>query len=326
MKKIGVFTLVTFLVLGVTYFIGPKQELGTLSYSLPKPSQEFIDNLLAQEQSFAQLMPGCEAEIVWANDSTKEKTDLVVLYLHGFTACKEEGEPLHRELANLLNANLYMPRLLDHGLAKENTFEFLTPENYYNSALEALAVAKTLGSKVVLMGTSTGCTFAIDFAARFPELIKSLLFFSPNIDLNDKKSHLLTKPWGLQISRAFHGGLYNTGDFIPLEANSHWQKSYRLEGQITLRLLLDHLMRVETFQKITQPTYVAYYYKDENNYDKVVSVDAMKHFFETISTPHNQKKMVPFAEPENHVLIRYNEQEAYQKIKESLFDFVQRTH
>jgi pimeloyl-ACP methyl ester carboxylesterase len=324
MKKIALAILLFLSIIGLIFLSGPKIPVEPFEESLPKISLQEIYHKIEAEKDIENLIEGCEAELIWANKEG-EKTPYSIVYLHGYTACKEEGDSLHKSIAKTFGMNLYLPRLIEHGLVSDSIFKNLTPNNYYSSALEALAVGKLIGEKVILMGTSTGCTFAVDFAAKYPDLVHSLIFYSPNIDIYDKKSNLLTLPWGKQISRIFHGGTHNTGNYIPHEEGKRWQRSYRLEGQIALRAILNEIMTENTFSKIDQPLYLAYYYKNENEHDKVVSIPAMKSFFNGVSTPEIQKRIKAFDAPENHVLINKQEVKAYQKIESDLFNFFTET-
>ena len=70
-----------------------------------------------------------------------------MLYLHGFSASTEEGDPVHRNIALALKANLYLPRLSDHGLIEEEPMLNFTGQKYLDSAKEALAIAKKIGER-----------------------------------------------------------------------------------------------------------------------------------------------------------------------------------
>lgn len=54
---------------------------------------------------------------------------------------------------------------------------------------------------------------------------------------------LLSGPWGLQISRAVHGGKYAVSD-DPADSEDckYWYCKYRLEAQVYLQQLLDMRM------------------------------------------------------------------------------------
>ncbi|MFX8354900.1 hypothetical protein ABTL90_19390, partial [Acinetobacter baumannii] len=57
-----------------------------------------------------KIKPNNQARIVWANDSIKEKTEYAIVYLHGFSASQEEGNPVHINIAKYFGCNLYLSR------------------------------------------------------------------------------------------------------------------------------------------------------------------------------------------------------------------------
>lgn len=61
---------------------------------------------------------------------------------------------------------------------------------------------------------------------------------------------LLSGPWGLQISRAVHGGKYAVSD-DPADSEDckYWYCKYRLEAQVYLQQLLDMRMNRREFEK-----------------------------------------------------------------------------
>ena len=79
-----------------------------------------------------------------------------MVYLHGFTASGKEGDPVHKRIADALGANLFVPRLHGHGLDEEEPMLNFNNDDYWTSGKEAMEVAKRLGEKVILLGTSHG--------------------------------------------------------------------------------------------------------------------------------------------------------------------------
>ncbi|MEI9959446.1 MAG: alpha/beta hydrolase [Ferruginibacter sp.] len=104
-----------------------------------------------------------------------------------FSASQEEGNPVHRDIAKTFGCNLYLSRLAEHGIDTTEQLLNLTADNYWESAKQAFAIGKQLGNKVILMGTSTGGTQAIQLAAAYPNDIAGLILYSPNIAINDPK-------------------------------------------------------------------------------------------------------------------------------------------
>jgi len=294
MKKAAYFALILIIGISITYMLGPtpaepKLDPTPTSISIPIDS---LDSWITQkESSFKTLKPNNEARIEWYNDSASV-TEYAIVYLHGFTATGEEGNPVHRAFAKRYGCNLYLPRLYGHGLDTTEPLIDLTPDNYLQSAKEAIAVGKLIGKKVILMCTSTGGTLGIYLAAHDPE-IEALLCYSPNIDIFDPTSQLLTKPWGLQLVRLAMGSDYREYE-APDEFKKYWQTKYRIEALVALRSLIDYTMTEEAFAQVKQPIFVGGYYKDEANQDNVVSVDAMRLMMPMLGTPDAQKLMVEF--------------------------------
>jgi esterase/lipase len=177
----------------------------------------------------------------------------------------------------------------------------MTADNLWESAKEAYAIGKQLGNKVILMGTSTGGTLALQLAAAYPE-VTGLVLLSPNIAINDRNAWLLNNPWGLQIARLVKGSKFNIIKKDNPEYKKYWNDQYRLEATVQLEELLETTMTYTNFSKIKQPTLVLYYYKDEQHQDPVVKVSAMKDMFAHLGTAEEQKKMIPIPEAGNHVL------------------------
>lgn len=285
------------------YYLGPQPAKPVYNTKLPDvPTSAFeLEQYIAQKEAAHKLKPNNEARIVWANDSLKQKTKYAIVYLHGFSASQEEGNPVHRQIAHQFGCNLYLARLSQHGIDTSETLLNFTADNLWETAKEAYAIGKQLGDTVILMGTSTGGTLAIQLAANYPE-IGGLLLYSPNIAINDPNAWLLNNPWGLQIARFVKKSNYNVVSKNFPEYNQYWNRIYRLEAVVQLEEFVETSMVPATFEKIYQPTLVLYYYKDELHQDPVVKVSAMKTMFNLIKTPETSKSMVAIPNAASHVL------------------------
>lgn len=194
MKKTVIILLIVFPIIGILYFSGPRITRPVYNLTLPQvPDAKQLDFFISNKEVQHTIKPGNEAKIIW-NNEVGEISDFVIVYLHGFSASHEEGNPLHLQTAKQLNANLFLPRLADHGLDTVETMLNFTPERLWESAKLALAVGKNLGRKVILMGTSTGGSLALQLAAKFPNDVHSIILISPNIEINDKYAFLLNDP------------------------------------------------------------------------------------------------------------------------------------
>jgi pimeloyl-ACP methyl ester carboxylesterase len=323
MKKTAYAALILVIAFSVVYMLGPKPHEPTLdptptTISIPLDS---LDGWIAQQESRVKnLKPNNESTIFWVHDSIV-KTEYAVVYLHGLSASRMEGNPVHYEFAKRYGCNMYLPRLQSHGIDVPDALGDLTPENYLQSAKEAIAIGKEIGEKVIVMCCSTGGTLAFYLAAHDPE-IEALIAYSPNIDIFDPNSHILTQPWGLQIVRLVMGGK-NRSYEAPEEFKKYWQTSYRLEGLQTTRVLINETMIPETFGKITQPVFMGCYYKDDENQDMIVSVDAMREMMPEFGTPEDQKRFVEFPDVEAHVITNPLRSKDVQSVMEETFLFAE---
>jgi esterase/lipase len=287
----------------VLYAIGPRATYESVDGKIAPLSLKLsdLDKYIAEKEGkISQLKPDNEARIVW-NDSTKSVTEYSIVYLHGFSSSQEEGDPIHESFAQRYGYNLYLPRLEDHGRMDSNTFINLTPQSYLESAKEAIAIGNLIGEKTIVMSCSTGGTLSAYLAAENPDKIHAQIMFSPNIDLYDPTSEALTLPWGKEIAEMTFGSEYNRLNYAP-EAQKYWNTSYHINGIIAIKSLINQTMRPEVFKKISQPVFLGYYYRNEEEQDKVVSVEEMKEFFANISSPSDQKIMIAFPEAGRHVI------------------------
>lgn len=302
-------------ILIIIYFLGPQPATPKYSMQLPAvPSAAAeLEKYIADNEAKHKLKPDNEARILWFNDSTKEKTEYAVVYLHGFSASQEEGDPLHYEFAQKFGCNLYLARLAEHGIDTVAPLANFTAEKFWYSALEAFAIGQQLGKKVILMSTSSGGTTALKLCAEFSEIAANILL-SPNVSINDPNAWLLNNRWGLQIAHLVIGKEKVINDTTPIYAQ-YWNNRYSTNSLVQLEELLETTMKESTFKKITQPTLLLYYFKDENHQDPVVKVSAMKRMFAQIVTPDSLKRQVALPEVGDHVIGSYIKSKDLESVK-----------
>lgn len=326
MKKI-LLTIASILgILVLVYLLGPTFSKPELSNKLPKIQVQAtnFEAYLTDKNSALKIKPDNESRIIWANDSLKSKTEYCLLYLHGFSASWYEAEPVHRDFAHRYGMNLYIPLLASHGIDTPEALIDMTPDRLYESAKEALVAAQTLGKKVILMSTSTGGTLSLKLASEFPELLEGLILLSPNIAINNPAAFLLSKPWGLQIARQVYSGNYRiTNPDFASEDCRYWNCKYRLEAVVYLQQLVESTMKKETFEKVNQPVFLAYYYKDDGNQDPTVKVDAMLKMYEQLGTPESMKQNVAFPEAGAHPIGSKLFSKAWQDVEKASFKFAE---
>ena len=323
MKKRYLIPLLFLGLLFVVFLTGPKPDFPNYTSKI-----EPLKMSLAETEAFVSqkhkgvknFKAGNESYILWA-DSSKQKTEYSIVYLHGFSASPMEGDPIHKEFAQRYGANLYVPCLAKHGILDKESFKDLTPKDLVDSAKEAIAIGNILGEKVIVLSCSTGGTLSAYLAAENPELIYAQMTYSPNIDLADGTSELLTLPWGLNLAQQVSGSEYRHVP-IPETCAPYWTMDYRLEGIIALKAMIEGTMSSDVFKKIKQPLFVGYYYKDEENKDKTVSIPAMKAFFEEVSTPNTQKVIHAFPNGA-HVMLSPLQSTNLDAVREETFKFAE---
>jgi len=289
------------LLLGI-YFLGPEPSKPTLDTALPVvPSDaEELEKYVGTNEARHKVKPGNEAQIVW-NDSSKQKTEYAVVYLHGFSASQMEGDPTHRRFAEAFGCNLYLSRLSDHGIDTTETLLLFTADRYWESAKQALMIGKSLGEKVILLSTSSGGTAALKLAAEYPDDVYALINLSPNIALRNGAAFILNDPWGLQIARMVKSGDYNITEASDEHAK-YWNKKYRLEALTQLEEFEEATMTKATFEKVKQPSLTMYYYKNEEEQDPQVKVSEMLKMHEQLGTPPELKEAINFPNAGAHVI------------------------
>lgn len=298
LKRIGL----VLAVLIIVYLAGPVPIKPQYNKKWPEvPALSELDQWIAQKEAQHRLRADNEARVIWA-DSLHQATPYALVYLHGFSASQEEGDPVHRNVARRFGCNLYLSRLAEHGIDTSEQLLHLSADAYWESAKEALAIGTRLGQKVILMGTSTGGTQALQLAAAYPDKVAALILYSPNIAINDPNAWLLNNPWGLQIARLVKGSKYNDPEDDRPVYRQYWNKPYRLESVTALEEMLETSMMPATFQKIKQPVLMLYYYQDEAHQDKVVKVSAMKEMFAQLSTDPALKREKAMPLTGNHVI------------------------
>ncbi|MCY1722532.1 alpha/beta fold hydrolase [Prolixibacteraceae bacterium Z1-6] len=305
MKRIKRFLGIVILLAIVVYLLGPKPPKPEINKDLPSISASIgnIESFVQKKEAAFSIKPDNESRIFWEKDSVKERTDYCVLYLHGFSASWYEGYPAHVNFAKKFGCNLYIPRLHDHGLETEDALIDMTPDKLWRSAKEALMVARTLGKKVIIMGTSTGGTLALKLAADFPEYVDGIILYSPNIRINNSTAFMLSKPWGLQIGRkVMHSKYRVTDEDFESKGCQYWNCKYRMEAVVYLQQLVEATMKRETYKNVTAPVFLGYYYKDEENQDQTVRVDAMHKMFDQLGTIPGRKVKKAFPEAGDHVI------------------------
>ena len=302
LKKLLFRSFLFFVVLFSGYWFYPLASTGpiTLEYPLISDTGGVLEEVITERESkIPNIKPNNEAQFFWA-DSSKSKTEYSIVYLHGFSASQYEGFPTHINIAKKYGMNMFLSRLANHGIEGIECMNDLTADKLADSAMEAIAIGKQMGEKVIIMGCSTGGTLGLMAMAHDPE-IEGAIFYSPNIELFDPNASLIRKPFGMELAEWMTGRDYHEiGNVEKLGA--YWTKRYRLKGIQILIELMEKTMTEETFQKIKKPVLALAYYENEEQQDKIVSVPAMQEMISQLGTPVDKKVFKKLPTVKAHVM------------------------
>lgn len=318
------FLIIGIVLVVIVFLAGPQVTAPKFDHELPIITSDLKaleDSILNAESAIEGLKPDNQARIIWADSIEKQKTPVAIVYLHGFTASQEEGNPVHHDFAKTFGCNLYLSRLDRHGIANENPLLNLTAENLYADAVKAIAIGHQLGEEVIIMSTSTGGTLALFYASKH-DGIKGLINYSPNVRIRQKSTALLTWPWGLQLARLSFGGLFNTRKCDDYEAQ-YWGCHTRLEAIVQLQSLIDNTMHKETFESISIPVFNGLYYKNETEQDQTVSVDAIRKMHDELGTSDQLKRLIDFPDAQTHVIVNGKKSKSWKQVSEATVRFAE---
>ena len=308
----------------IIYLAGPSPAKPAYKTDMPVVPDNALqlEAYVKNNEALHKIKTDNEARIIWFNDSSKQRTDYAIVYLHGFSASQAEGDPVHKNIAKEFGCNLYLSRLAEHGIDTIDAMINLTADKYWESAKQALAIGKQLGKKVILMSTSTGGTNALQLAATYPDDIAALILLSPNIEINDANAWLLNNHWGLQIAH-----LVLKSDFIDSKDDrpiykQYWDWHYRAEAAVALQELLETTMTKETFEKVKQPVQLLYFYKDETHQDSVVKVSAMLKMYDELGTPDSLKRKQAMPNAGTHVIGSYIKSHDVESVQKEIEKFM----
>lgn len=192
--------------------------------------------LKEHESASGNVIDGAEASILWAADP--EPTELCLLYVHGFSATRQETSPLCENLAAQLGANLVHARLAGHGLS-EGAME-APAEAWLQSMVDSWAIASKLGKQVAIIATSTGAPLTLWLCEQVakPEQIHSLIFLSPNHRIRNPFGFLLTWPlaekWVPKLLGSEH-----SWEAENEEAAKYWTNRYSVQAVIEMQKVVD---------------------------------------------------------------------------------------
>ena len=232
LKWLGRFILLIVVAIAAIALFGPREKVDLSARFDPATFGGDLDAYFAaQEAPFDDIVEGTQKRVIWAGDKGA-KTPVSVLYIHGFSATSEEIRPVPDKVAEALGANLIYTRLTGHGRSGDAMTEPSAADWMMDTA-EALAAARLVGEKVIVISTSTGGTLVGAAALRddLMENVAGAIFVSPNFAMNSAASVILTWPavrwWGPMVA----------GTQRSFEASNEGHKAYWTNSYPTVALM-----------------------------------------------------------------------------------------
>lgn len=228
-----------------TWVLAPREVVDTGIEFDAELTVESLEAYFAEtEAAFDDIRPGQQKQVVWA-DGPGQRTDLAIVYIHGFSASPGEIRPVPDRVAESLGANLVYARLTGHGRTGKAMAEARAGD-WLEDTAEALAAGRAAADKTVVIATSTGGTLAA-IAAVHPDLKDSfdaVVLVSPNFRIADPRARILTWPfvrlWGPLVAGAERS--------VPPVNDDHaanWSTRYPTVALIPLAVLVKYAQSLD---------------------------------------------------------------------------------
>ena len=278
----------------LAFFAGPSVTIDTQlkPFTLPADLDEY---LARSEARFPDIIPGTEKKIIWAH-AAKTKTPLAIVYLHGFSATRQETAPLCDSVAARLGANLFYTRLTGHGRGGPALAE-ASVNDWLNDTEEAYEIGRRLGDSVIVIGTSTGATLATWLAEQAnTQSVAAYVLMSPNYALKDGRSEVLTWPWGARLAALIAGPEISSPSRNELDAR-YWTHRYPSRALVPMLGLLK-FVRASEVERIRAPMLVVY-----SPSDQVLDARVTERVYARLGSRNKQVRRILHSQnPSGHVL------------------------
>ncbi len=305
-NKRGRWWLVALFVLAAVAVAGPRARVDVPGFDSsdgfwPSELRSWPSWLAAREGAAGVADTANAARVVFANgDMLPARTAWSVVYLHGFSATRQETAPLAELVAQQLGANLFEARLRGHGLPGDS-MGVVAAEDWLQDAQFALEAGRQLGDSVLVIGTSTGGTLGV-WLATLPraqrEGLAALVLISPNFGPEDPSAAVLTWPWAQQVLPRFMP--YREWTPRNDEQARYWTIRYPSAALFPMQALVEHV-RERALDEYDTPTLVLY-----NVNDEVVDAKRIEEWIGEVapstSVRLQQIRVTPLASEDGHVL------------------------
>lgn len=286
------------LVIVLLIVLGPRPRvmLQWVVDEVPVELGGLADWLAESEQSLGEVTDGAEKHVRFANPDAPAKTPLVVLYLHGFSATRQELAPIPERVAEAIGANYYGARLTGHGLDGESLGKARAGD-WLKDTAEAWQIARSLGERVIVISCSTGGTLSTWLAQQpsAQDALAALVLFAPNYQPRHWAMKLFGWPWSSYWMRWIAGNEYGWEPAGELNGK-YWTYSYPTRVLHELQALVV-AVRKSDLESINAPSLFLY-----STDDQVVSSKYTDRVYEQWGSAVKERIRIEGVEGEsNHV-------------------------
>ena len=256
--------------------------------------EQYLKN---KESQFSDLKKDVQKKIIWFRKKNT-KTNISIVYIHGFSASSEEVRPLPDLIGKDIRANIFYTRLTGHGRSSD-AMGLSSISNWVNDLHEAIEIGSRIGQKVILISTSTGGTLSA-ISALNENLSKTILgyiFISPNFGINHKLANLISWPYSEYWLHLFIGKTRTIKPRNELD-KKFWTLSYPTKALIPMARLVKKINNKD-FSNVNNPA-LFYFSMD----DKVVEPEKTIRFSKNWGgeTRTINVKMSEFDDKYSHVI------------------------
>lgn len=244
---------------------------------------EDVSRYVEQSESrFDDIVPGTEKLIEWTG-TPGERSDISVVFLHGFSGSRQEMVPAPQMIARQLQANLFSTRYAGHGRGRDAMGE-PDVDDWVADTVEAIEIGRSIGDYVVVIAVSTAAPLVTYLDANGVDA-DALVLASPNFAPADESAELLLLPWGKLIARLVVGK-YMRFEVVSADHERYTTSSFPSGALVTMMGAVQ--LGAESVSDMNTPALFLFSEEDET-----ISVDAVKRAYEESgSSPKELREIV----------------------------------
>ena len=272
----------------------PLNMFVTISPELPADVDGWIAGREAINDRAYGLVPGTEQRIRWQEPG--RRTEYAVVYVHGFSATRQEIAPTAELVADRLGANLFETRLSGHGHESE-PMAGVTAEGWIQNVVTTMTIGEAIGDKLIVISASTGSTLTMALDGfTYLDKVEALVMISPNFAPADPAAHWITRPFGKLLMKLV------AGDTRSWQAHNDQQEIYWTTSYPSSAVI--EVMRVVDYVQAKLPTTIEQcLLMFVSPHDTVVSPEAARSAVDAIESPRKKWISVETAgDPSSHIL------------------------